>query len=152
MAQVMGMDEHLISERMVQLLGGGVPGCTTRRIWERHDSGPREIPGWRQLVVTAETGPLARPTVFGSDIFHPDPDGGSRCGGCGLTHEHGVQSELYLPRASWEGSEVAVTRDRIGGGRAGGLPARLLVISAAFYGRLLQHTIRGYTVEVAHLV
>ena len=143
----------LISERLVQLLSDrGVTGCTSRKIWQRGDFGRQEIPEWRQLVVTAETGPLAEGTVLGRDIFHPDPQGGRLCAGCGLTREHSIQSELYLPRESWDGSDVAVTRDRIGDGMAVGLPARLLVISARFYRLLLQHKIKGYTIEVAHLV
>lgn len=147
--------EVLVSERVARLLEDDpVTGCTTRRIFERRRprsalSRLREMPGWRQLVITAETGPVADRTVFGRDIFHPDHDG-RRCDVCGLTREDGLLSELFLARDGWPGTDVAVTRDRIGG-RAG-TPRPLLVIAPRFHRWLVRHQVKGYAVEVARLV
>ena len=145
-------NELIVSERFKRILREArVTGATTRRIWRRrgHRAMREAIAGWWQLTVTAQAGPLAERTVFGSDIFHPEP-APERCTVCGLTVGTTVQSELYLPRQSWDGSDVAVTRDRVGG-RAG-VPVPLLLISRRLYQLMLEHKIRSYHVEVAHLV
>jgi hypothetical protein len=142
----------LASDRLVRVLAEhGLTGWSSRAIFRARGSALREIPGWKQLVVTAEVGPAVPPTVFGRSPFHPDPHNLEGCRVCGLTRP-GLQSELYLPASSWEGSDLALTRDRIGGEFGLGHPVQLLVVSQRLYGLLREHRVQGFRVERVHLV
>ena len=61
-------------------------------------------------------------------------------------------SELYIQAENWDGSDIAATTTFIGGGKGLGLPRRLTVISQTLYELLIRERIKGFRVEVVHLV
>lgn len=142
----------LAADRLVRLLAEhGLTGWSSRTIFRERGSTRTEITGWKQLTVTAAVGPAVSPTVFGRSPFHPDPQNRDGCRVCGLTRP-GLQSELHLPASSWDGSDLALTRDRIGGEFGLGYPIQLLVVSQRLYRLLREHRVRGFRVERIHLV
>ncbi len=105
---------------------------------------------WYQLRVTGVAGNLANKTKLGRDPFTPSQVSWQ----CPLGHSLVAEflSEIYLLRAEWDGSDIAVTTARFGQGRNLLRPAPLIVISQGMYRLLEQAEIKGASVEVAHLV
>ncbi len=61
-------------------------------------------------------------------------------------------SEVWVPRAAWDGSDIVCTKDLVGVRRGVPVPAPLLLISPRLWRLLEVEQIKGYEVEVAHLV
>ncbi len=112
----------------------------------------KPAPVWYQLVPTSQPVEIVPPTKTGINPFDPDPDNQFRCPRgdlVGLT----MISEAYLDRARYDGSDVAVSRQYLGIRQGDfGRPFRLLLISRKFWGLLEANKIKGYKVEVAHLI
>jgi hypothetical protein len=105
---------------------------------------------WYQLRVTGEAGELAAITKLGRDPFGPSQISWR----CPLGHSVVTEflSEIYLHRKAWDGSDIAITSDLFGQGRNLLRPTPLILISQQMY-RLMQAAgLKGFSVEVAHLV
>jgi len=94
-------------------------------------------------------------TRFGVDPVNDDPDGEYRCP---LGHTRGLNiiSEPYVSRVSWDGSDFAVSIDRVGAPATPLVPRaryhRLLFVSPRLWRLLLEHKIKGWKAEIAHVV
>ncbi len=105
---------------------------------------------WHQLCVTGRAGALAEATRLGRDPFSPSQLNWQ----CPLGHSVVTEflSEIYLQRNQWDGSDIAVTSALFGQGRNLLRPTPLIIISQRLY-RLLQTAgVKGYSVEIVHLV
>jgi len=105
---------------------------------------------WYQLWVTGKAGGLAENTRLGRDPFSPSQISWR----CPLGHSMVTEflSEIYLQRSSWDGSDVAVTEALFGQGRNLLRPTPLIIISQRMYRTLQEAGLKGFSVEVAHLV
>jgi len=112
---------------------------------------PKPTPMWYQLVVTSKPVPVVPPTRFGIAPFDEDPEGLYRCP-CGHVSGLNLLSELWVPRAAWDGSDIARTENMVGIRRGLLMPTPLLLISPRFWRLLRAEKVKGYKVEVAHLV
>jgi hypothetical protein len=111
----------------------------------------KPLPVWYQLVVTSPPVPAIPPTRFGIDPFDDDLDGEYRCR---LGHVSGLNllSEVWVPRAAWDGSDIVQTENMVGVRRGVLRPTPLLLISPRLWRLLEAHHIKKYKVEVAHLI
>jgi hypothetical protein len=105
---------------------------------------------WYQLRVTGKAGGLAETTRLGRDPFSPSQISWR----CPLGHSLVTEflSEIYLQRSTWDGSDIAVTETLFGQGRNLLRPSPLIIISQRTYRTLQEAGIKGFSVEVAHLV
>lgn len=108
-------------------------------------------PHWKQLWVTGKAGRTVPPTEFGLKPFNPDDRGEYRCP---RGHVSGLNllSEVYVRRENWDGSDIAATEDLVGSRMGVLVPSPMLLISQRFYRLLLEHNLKGFKAEVAHLV
>jgi hypothetical protein len=127
-------DEHVIAER----------GREKRRAVS-------PLPKWYQLVVTSNPVSIAEPTRFGIEPFDEDREGRHRCP---LGHVSGlnVLSELSLDRSTWDGNDIARTRQSVGIRMGVLVPTPILLVSPRLRHLLTENKVRGYSTEVAHLV
>jgi hypothetical protein len=112
---------------------------------------PKPVPVWYQLVVTSTPVQMVPPTRFGVTPFDEDLEGHYRCP---LGHVSGLNllSELWVPRAAWDESDIAKTENAVGVRRGLLVPSPLLLISPRLWQLLTDEKIKGYKAEVAHLV
>ena len=106
--------------------------------------------GLYQLWVTGTAGELAETTKLGLDPFSPSQISWR----CPFGHSVVTEflSEIYLERSAWDGSDVAVTSALFRQGRNLLRPTPLIIISQRLYRLLQEAGLRGFSVEVAHLV
>lgn len=105
---------------------------------------------WYQLRVTGKAGDLAEITKLGRDPFSPSQISWR----CPLGHSLVTEflSEIYLQRSTWDGSDIAVTEALFGQGLNLLRPTPLIIISQRMYRTLQEAGLKGFSVEVAHLV
>jgi len=105
---------------------------------------------WYQLRVTGKAGELAETTRLGRDPFSPSQISWR----CPLGHSvvTAFLSEIYLERSAWDGSDIAVTSALFGQGRNLLRPTPLIIISQRMYRAMQEAELKGFSVEVAHLV
>jgi hypothetical protein len=105
---------------------------------------------WHQLKVTGNAGEISDQTLLGRDPF----SSGEINWCCPLGHSVATQvlSEVYLNRDAWDGCDMAVTSSLFGQGRNLLRPIPLIIISQRMYRLLRAAGLKGYSVEVAHLV
>jgi hypothetical protein len=108
-------------------------------------------PVWYQLKVTSRKTTILPPTRGGIAPFEEDEEGKYRCPS-GHTIGLNLLSEVWLARGSWDSSDVASTEQMVGIRKGLFVPAPLLLISPRLRQLLEGQKIRGYRVEVAHLV
>lgn len=107
-------------------------------------------PIWYQLVPIARPVEVVSPTKTGNEPFDEDPNNEYRCSRGDLIGLN-LLSELWLKRSSYDGSDVAITRQFVGKANSWILTP-LLLISPKFCRLLETEKVKGYKVEVAHLV
>lgn len=112
---------------------------------------PKPMPVWYQLVVTSTPVPTVPPTCFGVHPFDEDPAGLYRCP---FGHVSGLNllSEVWVPREAWDGSDFVQTENMVGTRGGVLVPMSLLLISPRLWRLLRAEQVKGYKVEVAHLV
>jgi hypothetical protein len=142
--------EWVVSSKFVQTFTENkLTGAEFRPIFEFKNP-TRQSKDWYQFRVTGEAGELAEITKLGRDPFRPSQVSWR----CPLGHSVVTEflSEIYVQRTAWDGSDLAVTSALFGQGRNLLRPAPMIIISQSMY-RLLQAAgLKGFSVEVAHLV
>ena len=103
---------------------------------------------WYQIVATAPPVSIARPTAFGNSPFDPDTRGMYRC----PEHVNGLNllTDVTVARSSWDGSDLAITKQLVGWRQGVLVPKPLILISPRFRELLDANNVRGYRAEVAH--
>jgi hypothetical protein len=144
-------DEVIVSRVLAdEMESAGLSGVQLRPVYGC-GAKAKETPHWRQFRVTGSAGRTVPPTHFGINPFRDDAEGEYRCP---LGHVSGLNllSEVYVPRASWDGTDVTATEDLVGARMGLLVPVPMILISRRFYRLLLETGTKGFRVEVAHLV
>jgi hypothetical protein len=104
---------------------------------------------WYQLAVNPSVN-VNSATKTGNKPFDEDEKNEYRCRK-GHTIGLAVLSELVIDKDSWDGSDIAATKQLIGVNRGLLRTSPLLVISQRLYRLMRETACRGFTVEVVHL-
>jgi hypothetical protein len=142
--------EWVVSSKFVQAITGNrLTGADFRPIFDSR-SPLRASEEWHQLFVTGHVGGLAAQTKFGKDPFSPSELSWQ----CPLGHSSvgTFLSEVYLERADWDGSDIAVTKALFGQGRNLLRPTPLIIISQRTYLALDRAGAKGFSYERVHFV
>jgi hypothetical protein len=103
---------------------------------------------WRQLIITSKPVELTNDTKYGilRDLKTEDI--------CPFGHalRIDVATELYVNGNTWDGSDFARTHILFGFNLFGGGPSSELFISPKLHRLFVENNIKGYRVEIAHLV
>ena len=144
-------DEIIVSHIVGKLMQDHeITGAELRPVRSCGPNG-KVTPLWHQLWVTASAGRTIPPTEFGVGPFKPDPEGEFACP---RGHVSGLNllSEVYVKREDWEGADISATEDLYGCRRGVLVPAPAILITQRFYRLLMENNVKGFKVEVAHLV
>jgi hypothetical protein len=142
--------EWIVSSNFVRTFTeNNLTGAEFRPIFEFKNP-TKQSKDWHQLRVTGKAGGLAESTRLGRDPFSPSQISWR----CPLGHSVVAEflSEIYLQRGMWDGSDIAVTEALFGQGRNLLRPTPLIIISQRMYRILQEAGLKGFSVEVAHLV
>jgi len=149
-AQTIANDEWIVSERLAMLMQThGMTGATFEQVCslkKRREGSPI----WYRLNVIAAPVDVAPPTCFGIDPFDDDPSGRYRCP-AGHVAGLNILSELSIGRGSWDGADIAITRQAVGDRQGALMPSHLIVVSPRLRQLLIEHDIKGFKTEVAYL-
>ncbi|WP_224242411.1 hypothetical protein [Hyalangium gracile] len=143
--------EVIVSPRMVDACREyGLAGADFRPVLHLGRKG-REPSEWSQLVITSKPLKLSASTVTGINLFDLDEENRHRCP---KGHMAGLNqiSELYVQRASWDGSDWARTGTFFGVRRGELRPEPRLLVSQKLRQVLVGMKAKGFELEVAHLV
>ena len=113
--------------------------------------GVKALPVWYQLVVKSADAKIVPPTRVGINPFNEDPDG--QCS-CPLGDLIGLNllSEVSISAANVSGADIICSRQFIGVRRGLLRPSRVILISPKFWRLIDSESLRGDSIEVAHLV
>jgi hypothetical protein len=142
--------ERVVSSNFVRTFTENkLTGAEFRPIFEFKNP-TKQSKDWHQLRVTGKAGELAESTRLGRDPFSPSQISWR----CPLGHSVVTEflSEIYLQRSTWDGSDITVTEALFGQGRNLLRPTPLIIISQRMYHALQKAGLKGFSVEVAHLV
>ena len=149
-ARTIALVEWVVSSKFVHaFVEKGLSGAEFRSVFDFKNP-MRSSQQWHQLQVVGKAGAIAEETLVGRDPFSPSEIDWR----CPLGHSVAAQilSEVYLRRDAWDGSDIAVTSSLFGQGRNLLRPTPLVIISQRMYRVLQEAELKGYTVEVAHLI
>jgi hypothetical protein len=141
--------EVVVSQRFVDAFQEHrLRGAEFRPVLHKGRKGPQPSELY-QLVVTSKPLKLTARTVAGNNPFDLDERNEHRCPKGHLAGLNQI-SELYVSRASHDGSDICVT-DKLFGVRRGELrPEPRFLISPKLRDALAEMKARGYILEVAH--
>jgi hypothetical protein len=145
-------DEWIISSKLASLLRERrIQDCSFEPI---HDLRGNEIDDWFQLKVHTVFGSAVPPTKFGLDYFHQEDTKGEY-----VCPEHclsglNLLSELYVKPENENDlfPALSITKNRVGRKARWIVPAPFLLISRGLADAVLENNIRGFDLEVAHVV
>ena len=142
--------EWVVSEKFASTYRGErLTGATLRRV--THFQNPlKSSREWHQLWISGRAGKLSTQTKLGKDPFVPDEVGWQCPRGHAIVAS--FLSEVYLHREQWDGSDFAVTDSLFGQGRNLLRPTPLIINSQRAYRAMEEAGIKGFSVEVAHLI
>jgi hypothetical protein len=143
--------EVVVSRRLVEAFRErGLRGAEFRPVLHR---GRRvfESSEWGQLVVTSKPVKFNAQTLTGNTPFDLDERDEYRCPQ-GHTAGMAWLSELFVSRATHDGSDLLQTEKAFGLRRGVLRPRSRLLISQKLYQMMLEMKAKGFAVEVAHLV
>jgi hypothetical protein len=142
--------EWVVSSKFVRIFTENkLTGAEFRPIFEFKNP-TKQSKDWHQLRVTGKAGELAENTKLGRDPFSPSQLSWK----CPRGHSvvTAFLSEVYLHRNAWGGSDISVTSALFGQGRNLLRPTPLIIISQRMHRALQEARLKGFSVEVAHLV
>ncbi len=140
--------EIVISNRLAQALQAH--GITGAGFLPVRDPTGSLLEDWRQLTITSAPVDIVAPTLVGNDLFDLDEQGRHRCP---QGHVLGLNrlSELWVRRESYDGSDLARTRQLTGARRGVLHPKPEILLSPRLYRLLRELKVGRLVVEVAHL-
>ena len=143
--------EIVVSARLMKLFKQhSITGAKFLPIRHRPASSA-ESKDWFQFVADSSDALIIAPTKTGIHPFDEDLSDEYRCP---LKDQIGLNrlSEVWISRASYNGSDIAASRQFLG--RRGGLlrPERLLLISPKLRRAIEAEKLKGFKFEVAHLI
>jgi hypothetical protein len=109
------------------------------------------LPAWYELVVTSPPVRMAAQTQCGIGPFDLDEKGEHRCP---LGHVRGLNllSEVYVDRASCDGSDIMRTQEMVGVRRGVLVPSPLILITPRLWQLLQDEKMKGWKADIAYLV
>jgi hypothetical protein len=141
--------EVVVSQRVVNAFQEhGLRGAEFRPVLHKGRKGPQPSELY-QLVVTSRPLKLTAKTVAGNNPFDLDERNEHRCPKGHLAGLNQI-SELYMSRASHDGSDICVTNKLFGVRRGELRPEPRLLISPKLRDVLVEMKAKGYILEVAH--
>jgi hypothetical protein len=145
-------DEWIVSAKLAKLLQElAGDDCTLEPI---RDLRGDEMGDWFQLKVPRVFGSAVPPTKFGLDYFHPEDPKGEYV--CPQHHLSGlnVLSELYMTPQDGTVAlpPLSISENRVGRKAGWIVPAPFLLATRALADALLENSIRGFGLDVAHVV
>ncbi|MFB3897886.1 MAG: hypothetical protein ACE14V_16470 [bacterium] len=146
-------NEKIISDHLALLFKENqITGYELRQV-HHYTNKLRNPPLWHQLIVTGNAGVTVTPTMLGDDLITEGPIS-HVCPKGPEGHVTGLNllSEVYISKGAWDGQDFTATSNLIGY-RLGVLaPTPMILITPKVYRLLKEHDIKGYRVEIAHLV
>lgn len=146
LAFTIARDEFVTSEKFSGLIArAGLTGLRLRDIVPVNKKGSSP---WQQATFNSAALRIDSQTRFGVSPF--DELQGGRCPR-GHVAGHAILSELFVERASWDGSDFNATAQLVGN-RLGLLaPNPLLVVSQRCFRQMAGAGIKGFDAEIVHL-
>ena len=143
--------EIVVSARLVELFRQqGITGAEFRAV-RQSSASSAESKDWYHLIVQSSETNIASPTRSGIDPFDDDAAGDWRCRQGDLIGLN-VLSEVSVEAATRGAADIVCTRQFIGARRGLLRPVRIILISAKVWRLLESEKLKGWEVEVAHLV
>lgn len=152
-AKTIALDEWIVSERLAGWMKQEkITGVELRPV-KHYSTRTKNPPRWYQLVIKSTVEVSLKDNTYGNP-FTIKTFAERLLYACGHGIEWGILSELHVKRSSWDGSDIARTNLYFGSLKKMGLLAVIpeILISQRFYRLLKEHNVKGYTIEVAHLV
>jgi len=143
--------EVVVSARLVELFHRErITGVEFRPL-RQSPASSAESKDWFQLIVQGSEAEIIPPTRAGIDPFDDDAEGKYRCP---LGHVIGLNllSEVWAKSATCGHADIVCTRQFVGARRGLLRPERIILISPTVWRVLKSEKLRGWEVEVAHLV
>lgn len=143
--------EIVVSARLVQLFCQyGITGAEFQAI-RQSPASSAESKDWFQLTVKSAEAEILPPTRAGIDPFDDDAKGKYRCP---LGHVIGLNllSEMSVKSATRGHSDIVCTRQFCGARRGLLRPERIILVSPKVWRLLESEKLKGYELEIAHLV
>jgi len=145
-------EEWIVSARLAKVLRQYASHyCTLEAV---HDLRGNSIDGWFQLKVNSVFGLAVPPTKFGLDYFHPEDTKGEYVCPQHCLAGLNLISELYVkPQVQpdqWP--TFSMTKNRVGRKAGWIVPAPLLLVTRRLADALVENKIRGFGLDVAHVV
>ncbi len=148
-AKTIAQDEWIISERLATLIQSeNITGLELKLV--QHYSRHKLKAPWYQMIIDSTV--VVHPMTKYGDAFRPDLDVDMIKSSCGHTIKHLIYSELFLKRETWDNSDIAKTNYYFGGHLNLIYPWPAILLSQRFYQLLKKYNIKGYEIELAHLV
>lgn len=143
--------EIVVSARLVELFRQqGITGTEFRAV-RQSPASSAESKDWFHLVVQSSEANIASPTRAGIDPFDDDAAGECRCPQGDLIGLN-LLSEVSVKAATRGAADIVCTRQFIGARRGLLRPERIILISPKVWLRLESEKLKGWEVDVAHLV
>lgn len=143
--------EIVVSKRLAEMFRQqGISGAEFGSL-RRTPVSSADSKDWFQLIVQSDEAAITRPTLAGIDPFDYDPKGEYRCPMgdlIGLT----LLSEVSVRSSTRGAADIVCTRQYIGARRGLLRPERIILISPKVWLRLESEKLKGWEVDVAHLV
>ena len=141
-------NEIIISQELANILVNNITGYELKLV--HHKSAKYQKKIWHQLITTSLV-KINSTTKTGEDPFNEDKGNKYRCVK-GHTIGLDILSELSIDRDSWDGSDLAATKELFGVNRGLLRTYPLLVISQRLYSLMKEMDCKGFTVEVVKLI
>lgn len=116
---------------------------------ERRNRKP--MPVWYQLVISSSEAEIVPPTKAGITPFDEDKKGECRCPSGDLIGLN-LLSEVSIKAASRGDADIVCSRQFVGARRGLLRPRRVMLISPKFWRLLDSEKIKGFKIEIAHIV
>ena len=143
--------EIVVSKRIVELFRlQGITGAEFRAV-RQSPASSAESKDWFQLTVQNAEAQIVPPTRTGIDPFDDDPKGECRCPEGDLIGLN-LLSEASVRKRTRGNSDIVCTQQFIGARRGLLRPERVLLISPKTWQLLEREKLKGWKVEIAHMV